>query len=87
MSHEQGLARRRRELVQRSAAQRAALVATVSPLVRRAAIFDRAVASARRYPLAAGLVAGAVALLGGRRLFDIASRAFALYTLFRQSRP
>lgn len=84
--HEQGLARRRRELVERSAAQRAALIGDAEPLLRKAAALDRLITSVRRHPVVTGVAAGAVALLGGRRLFELASRAIALYALFRQQR-
>jgi hypothetical protein len=42
------------------------------------------VSRVRRYPIAVGAVAGAVLLFGGRRLFDLASRAITLYALFRR---
>ncbi len=82
--HEQGLARRRRELVERSAAQRAALVGNAEPILRKAAAADRVVASVRRYPVVAGLVMAAVALLGPRKIFDLGARAITLYTLLRR---
>ncbi len=88
MSHHQhALAERRRELVERSAAQRAALVGKTEPLLRKAVALDRVVGSVRRHPLVTGVTAGAVVLLGGRRLFELASRAIALYALLRQQRP
>jgi hypothetical protein len=83
-TREQALAERRRELLERSAAQRAALVADAAPLARKAAALDRVVAQVRRYPLLTAAAAGAVALLGPRRLFSVASRALTLYTLFRK---
>jgi len=87
MNRRQGLAQRRRELVERSSAQRAALIGNAEPLLRKAAALDRLVNSVRRHPLITGVAAAAVALLGGRRLFELASRAIALYALFRQQRP
>jgi hypothetical protein len=74
----------RQELVERSAAQRAALIAAAGPLLRAAGAADRVVSRVRRYPIAVGAVAGAVLLFGGRRLFDLASRAITLYALFRR---
>ena len=56
------------ELVERSAAQRAVIVAAAEPLVRVAASADRVVSI----------------FLGSRRLFDLATRAVTLYALFRK---
>ncbi|MBI4123845.1 MAG: hypothetical protein HY467_02990 [Betaproteobacteria bacterium] len=80
----QRLEQRRRELVERSAAQRAALVRAAEPLVRRAAAFDRVVAYVRRYPIVTAVAAGAVALVGPRKLLGLGTRLLTLYTLFRQ---
>lgn len=74
----------RQELVERSAAQRAALVAAAAPLLQRAATVDRLVSGVRRHPLPVAAVAAAVVFLGSRRLFDLASRAVTLYALFRR---
>jgi hypothetical protein len=82
--HEQGLAERRKELVARSAAQRAALTASAEPLVRKAASLDRVVGYVRRNPIIAGLAVGGVALLGPRRLWELGARAVTLYTLLRR---
>jgi len=80
---EQSLAQRREELVARSAAQRAALIANVEPLLRKAAAADRIVTRIRRYPIAVGLAAGAMVFFGSRKLFDLATRALTIYALFR----
>jgi hypothetical protein len=82
--HEQSLAERRQELVARSTAQRAALVAESEPLLRKAAAADRILQKLRRYPVVIGAVAAGVALLGSRRIFDLASRALTLYALLRR---
>ena len=82
--HEQGLAERRRELVERSSAQRAALAAAAEPLVRKSAAVDRVIAQVRRYPVLSSVAVGALALLGPRRLFDLAARAATLYALLRR---
>jgi hypothetical protein len=82
--HELGLAARRRELVARSASQRAALAASAEPLVRKTAALDRVVGYVRGHPTAVALVVGAVALIGPRRLFDMAARAITIYALFRR---
>ena len=74
----------REELVARSAAQRAAIIAAAEPLVRAAASADRVVSRLRRYPVAVAAVAGAIVVLGSRRLFDLATRAVTLYALFRR---
>jgi len=83
--HQQSLEMRRRELIERSRAQRAALEMMVQPLVSKAASFDRAAASVRRYPMLATGIAGAVVLFGSRRLFTWVSRGIALYTLLRKA--
>ena len=81
---EQSLEARRLELVQRSAAQRAALIADAEPIVRKVAALDRIVARVRSYPVLTALAAGAFALVGPRRLYDLGMRAIALYSLFRR---
>jgi hypothetical protein len=83
-SREMSLAQRRRALVERSAAQRAAILDGVAPLASKAASLDRVVGYARRYPLAAAAAAGALALVGPRRLFDLGTRALTLYMLLRK---
>jgi hypothetical protein len=82
--HQAALARRREELVARSAAQRSALIAGVEPLVGKAAALDRIVGAVRRHSAIAGVAAGVVALLGSRRLIDIATRLVTLYMLVRR---
>jgi len=82
--HLQSLEMRRRELVERSAAQRAALGNTLAPMVQKAAAVDRALASVRRHPMLAVALAGGVALLGSRRLFGVLARGITLYTLLRK---
>jgi hypothetical protein len=83
--HEQSLAARRRELVERSSVQRAALVLSAEPLTRKAAALDRLVGSLQRYPVVAAVAIGAVALVGPRRLFDLGARALTLYMLVRKA--
>lgn len=78
------LADRRRELVERSATQRAALIAHAQPLLRAAAVGDRLVSRVRRHPIAVTVAAGAVLLFGSRKFFDLATRALTLYALFRR---
>ena len=70
--------------MERSAAQRAALIANVEPLLSKAAAADRILTRMRRYPVAIGVAAAGVALLGSRRIFDLASRALTLYALLRR---
>jgi len=81
---EQSLAARREELVQRSAAQRRALIATAEPLTRKAAALDRIVSKLREHPILTAVGVGAVAILSTRRLFDLATRFLAIYALFRR---
>lgn len=80
---EQSLAARRRELVERSSAQRAALFVAAEPLTRKAAALDRVVNYVRSNPVVSAVAVGAVALLGPRRIFDLGARAITLYTLLR----
>jgi hypothetical protein len=84
MNRLQGLAQRRQELVERSSAQRAALLAAAQPIARKAAAVDRAVAYVRQYPVLASLAVVAVALIGPRKLFDLGARAIALYALLKR---
>jgi hypothetical protein len=84
MNRLQGLAQRRQELVERSTAQRAALLAAAEPIARKAAAVDRAVAYVRQYPVLASLAVVAVALIGPRKLFDLGARAIALYALLKR---
>jgi len=74
----------REELVARSAAQRAAIIASAQPLLHTAASADRVVSRLRRHPIAVTAVAAAIVLLGSRRLFDLATRAATIYALFRR---
>ena len=78
------LARRRERLVASSTAQRARLVASCEPLGRAAATLDRIVGPIRRHPVIATLAVTGVALLGSRRIFDLASRAVTIYMLLRR---
>lgn len=77
------LERRRLVLVERSAAQRAALAEAAAPITRRLALADRVVATMRAHPLLTGLAAGAIVFLGKQRLFAWAVRAVGLYSLLR----
>jgi len=80
----QGLVQRRRELVARSAAQRAELVRNADPLLTKAAALDRVVTRVRDYPLITGAVAAGIVLLGSQRIFDLASRLLTVYALLRR---
>ncbi|HSA89598.1 MAG TPA: YqjK family protein [Burkholderiales bacterium] len=84
MNRMQELAQRRQELVERSTAQRAALLAAAEPIARKAAAVDRAVAYVRQYPVLAALAVVAVGLIGPRKLFELGARAIALYALLRR---
>jgi hypothetical protein len=83
-SHQAGLALRRQELVERSGAQRAALVASAAPLVRKAEAADRVLGYVQRHPVLAGAATAVTVLLGSRRLLEIAARAARLYFLLRR---
>jgi hypothetical protein len=81
---QQGLAQRRLELVERSTTQRSALIDGVAPLLRKAAALERIVATVRRYSAVGGVVAGVMALVGSRKLTDIATRLLTVYMLVRR---
>ena len=74
-----------RELVELSAAQRAALIATAGPIVAKLEKVDRVVGYVRRNPYVSAAAVGAVALLGPQRIFALGARAITLYMLFRRS--
>ena len=78
------LSQRRRELVERSEAQRAALAASAAPLVRKVEALDRVLGHVQRHPVVAGAIGAATVLLGSRRLLDLAARAARLYFLLRR---
>jgi hypothetical protein len=82
--HRQSLEMRRRELVERSAAQRAALMASLLPLTEKVARVDGAIASVKRYPMLAAAVAGAVTLFGSKKIFSLLARGVTLYALLRK---
>ncbi len=86
MNHQEALAVEREALIARSASQREALIAGTEPLLRQAAAFDRVVGSVRRHPLVTGLAVTAVALVGSRKIFDIATRLLTIYMLVRRAR-
>jgi hypothetical protein len=72
------------ELLERSAAQRAALAAAAAPLLERAGSVDRVIGAVRRHPLLTVAAAGALLFVGRRRLLKLASSAVTLYMLFRR---
>lgn len=82
--HAQRLAERRLALLERSAAQRAALGAAAAPLLERARLLDRALALVRSHPVLAGLGAAGFALLGPRRLLGLLARGLTLYALLKR---
>jgi len=74
----------RHELVARSARQRSAIIAGTEPLLLHAQRLDRIVGTVRRHPLVAGVAVTGVALLGSRKLFDMATRLLTVYMLVRR---
>jgi hypothetical protein len=74
----------REQLVELSARQRDQLVAAAEPLVRKEGAVDRVVGYVRDNPALSATLVGAVALLGPRKLFDMAARALTVYALFRR---
>ena len=74
----------RQQLIERSSAQRAAIIAAAQPLLRAAATPDRIIGYVRRYPAGIAIAAAAIAVLGPRRLLAAGTRLLTLYTLVRQ---
>jgi hypothetical protein len=83
--HLQTLEMRRHELIERSAAQRAAIARVVEPLVEKTSAVDRAFSSVRRYPMVSGIIAGAVVLVGSRKIFSWVARGITLYTILKKA--
>jgi hypothetical protein len=84
MKRTEALAVQREALVARSATQRRAIIDGMQPLLRYAAPFDRVVGSVRSHPVIIGLAATAMALVGSRKIFDIATRLLTVYMLVRR---
>ena len=78
------LQRRRAELVERSAALRAALLEDAAPLLRKAATADRVVTALRNHPVVSAVAVGAVALAGARSLLPWLTRALTLFALLKR---
>ena len=78
------LVARREALVARSAAQRQALMAAAEPLLRKAGAADRLYVRVRRHPVMVAVIGITVAALGTRKLVNLATRAMAIYALFRR---
>ena len=78
------LAARREALVARSRAQREAIVAAAVPLLSKAAAADRLYVRVRRHPVTVALIGITLVALGARKLVNLATRAMALYALFRR---
>ena len=81
---QEALAIRREKLVAQSAAQRSAIIASTEPLLRSAGTLDRIVGPIRRHPVLAAVAVGAVALIGSRKIFDLATRVMTIYMLLRR---
>jgi len=77
---------RREALVERSAAQRAALARAAEPFRSRLAALDRAASAVRGHPFLAAMAAGAVLLLGRRKLLRWALRALTAFSVVRRIR-
>jgi hypothetical protein len=82
--HLQTLEMRRHELIERSAAQRAAIATLAHPIVEKTTAVDRAFASVRRYPMLSGIIASAVVLFGSRKIFTWVARGITLYTILKK---
>jgi hypothetical protein len=78
------LQRRRAELVERSAALRAALLEDAAPILHKAATADRIVTALRNHPVVGAVAVGAVALAGARSLLPWLTRALALFALLKR---
>lgn len=78
------LGERRQALVARSTEQRAAIIAAAGPLLHSTVTADRLLGYVRRYPVPVAALGVAIAVLGSRKLFDIATRVLTVYALFRR---
>jgi hypothetical protein len=78
------LARQRAALVQRSRSQRAHLGELLEPFARKLTTADRALATLRSHPLTVGVAAGAIGLLGPRRLLYWAARVLPFVSMLRR---
>lgn len=74
------------ELVARSSAQRAAIIASAQPLLQTVEAPDRVIGFVRRHPVPLALGVLALALLGPRKALGAASRALSLFALLRTLR-
>jgi len=74
------------ELVARSSAQRAAIIASAQPLLQAVEAPDRLIGFVRRHPLPLALGALALVLFGPRKALVAASRALSLFALLRSLR-
>lgn len=72
------------QLVELSAAQRAAVIAAARPIVDKAGKIDRVAGYVRRYPVLTSVLVAGVALAGPRRILELGARALTLYTLLRR---
>ena len=84
-SHQRELERRRLELVKCSTAQRAALGASVAPLVAKIATVDRVRDTLRKYPVGVVAIAAGFGVLGWQGTLSLAARLFSLYALLRRA--
>jgi len=75
---------RRALLVERCAAQRAAIDATVQPLAAKAAAGDRILTAVRVHPIALTLAAGAIAGLIPRLLPGWLTRVLLVFSFLRR---
>ena len=78
------LSAQRDALVAQSRAQREAIIAAAAPLLHKAAAADRIYTRIRRHPVTVAMIGIAVVALGTRKLFNLATRAMAIYALFRR---
>ena len=78
------LERRRKALVLRSTAQRAAVAGLAAPFASKLAFADRALATVRSHPVAFAVAAAGLALAGRRGLLRWALRGLAFASLLRR---
>lgn len=81
-----GYRQRREALVERSAAQRAALARAAVPFRSKLAALDRAASAVREHPFLAAMAVGAVLLLGRGKMLRLALRALTAFALARRIR-
>ena len=82
--YQRALARRRLELLERSAAQRAAIASSLGPVLATARKADHWIGVVKDARLGMAALSAGAALLGARGVLSWMTRATAIYSLLRR---